>query len=109
MKPPLPLEGSSRRRAYARSTVWSRSEKSDMERIRTWGSVRRAQRASGDSGGAVVRARLVKVLTLEHKSRNVFRAQVTEGAVVEAQERIGAVRTRVSTGVYVGHKTVKVR
>lgn len=74
MKPPLPLEGSSRRRAYARSTVWSRSEKSDMERIRTWGSVRRAQRASGDGG-----------------EDTVVRAQVSEGPVVIALVNEGAV------------------
>lgn len=42
LKSPLPLEGSLRRRAYARSSVWSRSKKWDAERSKPWGSVRRA-------------------------------------------------------------------
>jgi len=77
LKPSLPLEGSLRRRAYSRSTTWSRSERSDAERSRAWGTVRRAQRASGDStvsGGAVVKV------------------HVTEGAVE---------KSRVSIGTYV--------
>lgn len=67
----------------ARSTVLSCSEKSDAEKSRVRGRVRRAERVIGDRVSAVVRARLVEVLKLEHKSRNDFRAQVTEDALDE--------------------------
>lgn len=73
-----------RRWEEARSTMRLRSEKSGVERNRAWGSVRRAQRTSGDRGAAVVRARLVKVLNLEAKPRTLFRAQATEGTCYHA-------------------------
>lgn len=50
LKSPLPLKGSSRRRAYARSTVRPCSETSDVERSRAWGSFRKAQKTIGYRG-----------------------------------------------------------